>query len=79
MPAITCHQAQHPVAEVVFGEIANEEREVDVLKEGLIKMFAFDVSRAAREELIDPSFSDHHAPEKQLIGYQRGKKWLLMA
>uniref|UniRef100_F6HN55 Uncharacterized protein n=1 Tax=Vitis vinifera TaxID=29760 RepID=F6HN55_VITVI len=33
----------------------------------------------AREELIDPSFLDHHAPGKQLIGYQRGKKWLLMA
>ena len=47
MPAITCHQVQHPVAEDVFGEIANEEREVDMLKEGLIKMFAFDVSRAA--------------------------------
>ena len=46
MPAITCHQVQHPVAEDVFGEIANEEREVDMLKEG-IKMFAFDVSRAA--------------------------------
>ena len=28
----------------------------------------------AREELIDPSFSDHHAPGKQLIGYQREKK-----
>ena len=25
----------------------------------------------AREERIDPSFSDHHAPGKQLIGYQR--------
>ena len=47
MPAITCHQVQHPVAEDVFGEIANEEREVDMVKEGLIKMFAFDVSRAA--------------------------------
>ena len=47
MSAITCHQVQHPVAEDVFGEIANEEREVDMLKEGLIKMFAFDVYRAA--------------------------------
>ena len=28
----------------------------------------------AREELNDPSFSDHHAPGKQLIGYQRRKK-----
>ena len=24
-----------------------------------------------REELINRSFSDHHAPEKQIIGYQR--------
>ena len=29
-----------------------------------------------REELIDPSFSDHHAPGKQIIRYQREKKWL---
>ena len=44
MPAITCHQVQYLVTEDVSGEIANEEREVDMPKEGLIKMFAFDVS-----------------------------------
>ncbi|XP_034709457.1 uncharacterized protein LOC117932345 isoform X2 [Vitis riparia] len=53
MQAITCHQVQYLVTEDVPGEIVNEEREVDMLKEGLIERFAFGVSRAATFSL-DP-------------------------